>query len=138
MPDPASRLRHKPQPSGSRNPSGVHLLRYNPRPSVGAARCARPRFLDRVRPGTDWRGVGWLQALEAAFKKVPDGVAKAMSELKLQEARVRVAALQPARRISTCTICSLSILFLVLVLYIFRSIFIFISPFSPSPTCNLS
>jgi hypothetical protein len=82
--------------------------------------------------------VGWFQALEEAFKRVPEGVQKAKAELKLQEARGRVAALQPAHRISTRTICSLSILFLVLVLYIFRSIFISSSPFSPSPTCNLS
>jgi len=94
-PDPTSHLRHKPQPSGRRNPSGVHLFQYNPRRSVGAARFARPRFLAGVRPGVDWRGVGWFQALEEAFQRA-GAVQKARFEPELQRRRAMVLSMKKA------------------------------------------
>jgi hypothetical protein len=44
--------------------------------------------------------VGWFQALEDAFKREPEGEHKAKFELKLQEARGLVEALQPAWRLA--------------------------------------
>ena len=69
---------------------GVGAVPYERGTPVGAARFARPRFLDGVRRGVDWRGVGWFQALEDAFTRAPEGVHKAAFEPELQERRATV------------------------------------------------